>query len=78
LSAHQELSELVEVGFSLYQALLTATRNAGIFVAQNVPNAPRFGTIEEGSVADLLLLSANPLIDIANTEQIEGVMLHGQ
>jgi imidazolonepropionase-like amidohydrolase len=78
LSAHQELAELVEAGFSPYQALLTATRNAGNFVAENVPNAPRFGTVEEGSGADLILLSANPLIDIANTKRIEGVMLKGR
>jgi imidazolonepropionase-like amidohydrolase len=78
LSAHQELSELVEAGFSPYQALLTATRNAGNFVAENVPNARRFGTIEEGSEADLMLLSANPLLDIANTRLIEGVMLKGR
>jgi imidazolonepropionase-like amidohydrolase len=77
LSVHQELSELVEVGFSPYQALLTATRNAGVFVGHNVPNSPSFGTIAEGSVADLLLLSANPLSNIANTERIEGVMLKG-
>jgi imidazolonepropionase-like amidohydrolase len=78
LSAHQELSELVEAGFSPYQALLTATRNAGSFVGQNVPNAPRFGTIDDGSEADLMLLSANPLRDIANTKRIEGVMLKGR
>jgi imidazolonepropionase-like amidohydrolase len=78
LSAHQELSELVEAGFSPYRALLTATRNAGRFVVDNIPNAPRFGTIEEGSEADLMLLSANPLLDIANTRRIEGVMLKGR
>ena len=77
LSAHQELEELVAAGFSPYQALLTTTRNAGNFIAENVPNAPRFGTISEGNEADLLLLSKNPLSDIRNTERIDGVMRAG-
>jgi hypothetical protein len=37
-----------------------------------------WGTIEVGKRADLVLLNANPLDDIANTEQIEGVMGRGQ
>ena len=37
LSAHQELQELVEAGFTPYQALLTASRNSGEFIAENVP-----------------------------------------
>jgi imidazolonepropionase-like amidohydrolase len=78
LSAHQELEELVEAGFTPYQALLTATRNSGAFIAENVPNAPRFGTITDGAVADLVLLSANPLENIENVNSIDGVMLKGK
>jgi cytosine/adenosine deaminase-related metal-dependent hydrolase len=78
LSAHQELEELIAAGFSPYQALLTATRNPGVFVAENIPNAPPSGTISEGSAADLLLLSANPLADIQNLKNIQGVMLQGR
>lgn len=78
LSAHQELLELVEAGFSPYQALLTATRNSGNFIAENFPNAPRAGTVSEGSDVDLVLLSANPLSDIHNLGKIDGVMLKGK
>ncbi len=78
LSAHQELEELVEAGFSPYQALLTATRNPGIFISENFLNALRVGTVSPGSVADLLLLSANPLADIHNLAKIDGVMLKGK
>jgi cytosine/adenosine deaminase-related metal-dependent hydrolase len=78
ISAHEELSELVEAGFSPYQALLTATRNAGSFLAETVPNAKTFGTVEEGSAADLVLLSADPLADIHNTRRIAGVMINGR
>jgi len=78
LSAHQELQELTEAGFTPYQALLTATRNSGSFIAENVPGAPAFGTITEGAEADLVLLSANPLANIQNTKSIAGVMLKGR
>ena len=78
LSAHQELDELVQAGFSPYHALVTATRNAGTFIAENIPNSAPFGTIREGSEADLVLLSANPLVAIKNTRSIRGVMLRGR
>lgn len=78
LSVHQELKELIEAGFSPYQALLTATRNPGVFISQHIPAAPHFGTLEEGSEADLVLLSANPLADIDNAKTIAGVMLKGR
>ena len=78
LSAHQELQELVEAGFTPYQALLTATRNSGEFIGENVPDAPRFGTITKGAEADLVLLSANPLENINNTKRIAGVMVKGR
>lgn len=78
LSAHQELRELVEAGVSPYEALRSATANAGTFMAANFPGAPRFGVVAEGTEADLLLLSANPLENIQNVEQIVGVTLRGR
>ena len=36
-----------------------------------------FGTIGAGKVADLLLLDADPTVDIANTRRIAGVMQSG-
>jgi imidazolonepropionase-like amidohydrolase len=36
------------------------------------------GTVEEGRFADLLLLDANPLTDIANTGRISAVVLQGK
>jgi hypothetical protein len=78
ISVQQELQELVEAGVSPYNALLTATRNAGKFIGTNIPSAPPFGTVTEGSAADLLLLAANPLDNIRNTELIDGVVLHGR
>jgi imidazolonepropionase-like amidohydrolase len=78
LSAHQELQELVEAGFTPYQALRTATSDAGSFVADTIPGSPRIGTVTEGAEADLLLLSSNPLADIKHTSDIAGVILRGR
>ena len=38
----------------------------------------RYGSIEPGREADLLLLERNPLEDIHATRSIEGVVLHGR
>ncbi len=77
-SLHQELQELVEAGFSPYEALLTATRNSGDFVAEELSPAPRRGVVNVGDAADLLLLKENPLQNIANAAKIEGVSLRGR
>ncbi len=70
---HLELELLNEYGLSTYETLATATRNAAIFYDE----LDEWGTVEEGSRADLVLLSANPLVDISNTREIRGVMLRG-
>jgi len=73
-SLHDELQLFVDAGLTPYQALETATRNPAI--AMGEPD--EWGTIEVGKRADLVLLNADPLDDIANTEQIAGVMARGQ
>src|ERR1051325_4317486 len=72
-SAHDELADLVAAGLTPYQALRTATGNA----AEVLGGRNRTGTVSPGSVADLVLLSANPLETISNTRKIEGVMSRG-
>ena len=73
-AVHQELKNLVDAGLSPYEALRTATTNPARFLNQ----ADRFGAIAVGEQADLLLLRANPLVDIRNSRQIEGVMVQGK
>jgi imidazolonepropionase-like amidohydrolase len=73
-SLHDELALFVRAGFSPLQALQTATLNPALFLARESD----YGTVSSGKVADLLLLSANPLVDIGNTRAIEAVVLEGR
>ena len=69
-SAHHELKYLVDAGLTPYQALRTGTANVGKFLHRE-----DLGIIKTGAVADLILLNGNPLKDINQTKNIEGVML---
>jgi imidazolonepropionase-like amidohydrolase len=71
---HLELIDLRDAGLSNYAALETATRNPALFLG----TIAQTGTIEKGKRADLVLLDANPLDDIANTQKRAGVMIKGK
>jgi len=71
---HQELALLVDCGLTPLEALQAATRNAARYFGK----LDEMGTIEAGKSADLVLLNADPLADIRNTEKIEGVMMRGR
>jgi imidazolonepropionase-like amidohydrolase len=73
-SLHDELGLLVHAGLTPMQALQAATRNAARFMGRETD----LGTIEQGKLADLVLLDANPLDDIANTRKINAVLLGGK
>lgn len=70
---HRELGYLVDAGLSPYAALEAGTSSPARFFAQG----DRFGTVQEGMQADLLMLDANPLDNVTNSRRIHGVMLHG-
>ena len=72
-SLQAELGLLVQAGLTPYQSLDAATRAPALAMG----DLDEWGTIEVGKRADMVLLSANPLEDIANTRQIEGVMARG-
>jgi cytosine/adenosine deaminase-related metal-dependent hydrolase len=73
-SLHSELELLVRAGLSPLEALRAATlRPAEFFGLEG-----EMGTVAEGRLADLVLLSANPLDDIANTRRIEAVVSKGE
>ncbi|HZI52166.1 MAG TPA: amidohydrolase family protein, partial [Chitinophagaceae bacterium] len=69
-SVHHELRYLVDAGLSPYDALKTGTVNVGKFLKRE-----DLGVIKVGAVSDLLLLSGNPLSDINQSKNIEGVMM---
>jgi imidazolonepropionase-like amidohydrolase len=71
---HEELQRFVAAGFSPLEALQTATTNPARFFAQG----DREGSVEQGKAADLVLLYANPLANIANTQKIAAVVAHGR
>ena len=71
---HDELELLVDAGLTPLQALQAATINPARFL--NATDS--LGTVEAGKLADLVLLEANPLEDIANTQRIRAVVLNGR
>ncbi|MEK6375275.1 MAG: amidohydrolase family protein [Acidobacteriota bacterium] len=71
---HDELALLVESGLTPLEALQTATINP----AKVLGRTADLGTIEPGKLADLVLLSANPLADIHNTQRIAAVVANGK
>ena len=72
--AHHEMQLLVEAGLTPLQALTAGTGN-GAYVLEG--EDAEFGTIRPGKIADLLLLDADPTVDIANTRRIARVMQGG-
>jgi imidazolonepropionase-like amidohydrolase len=73
-SLHDELVNLAEAGLSPAEALRAATLNPAIFM--NATDS--LGTVEKGKRADLVLLGANPLDDIHNTQKVNAVVLNGR
>lgn len=74
---HCELATLVAAGLTPYEALVTATRNAGEFARMHLKEAVPFGTVTVGARADLVLLSADPRADIGAVARPLGTVLRG-
>jgi hypothetical protein len=72
-SLHDELALLVDAGLEPLAAIQAATRDAAHAVG-----CDDLGTIEPGKLADLVLLNADPLADIANTTRIAAVVANGR
>lgn len=78
-SIHRELQVMRSAGLTPFQILRSGTKS----VAEHIDKfygrtAARFGTVEVGERADLLLLDANPLDDVANLQRRAGVMVRGR
>jgi hypothetical protein len=73
-SIHEELQHFVDAGLTPYEAIKAGTHDAAEFF-----NAlDEFGTVSVGCRADLILVEANPLVDIGNAAKQVGVMVRGR
>jgi len=70
---HKELELLVEAGLSNMEAINSGTKNA----ADNLGIGTELGTIEQGKLADIIVVSGNPLKDIERTRDIRMVIKDG-
>lgn len=71
---HRELQLMVESGLTPLQAIAAATRTA----AEILGATSEFGTLSPGKQADFLVLDANPLEDMHNTEELSAVWQAGK
>jgi imidazolonepropionase-like amidohydrolase len=74
LSLHHEMQLLVDAGLSPMQAIMAATSHG----AELLGLASKIGTVTKGKIADLVLIDASPLEDIANTKRIANVIKDGR
>ncbi len=73
-SLHRELRRMEAAGMTPYQIIETGTKNVGAYFSEE----DTFGTVAEGQRADLLLVRANPLDDVAHIQRLSGVMVRGR
>ena len=71
---HRELELMAEVGLTPHQVITAATLGG----ARAMGQANELGTVEEGKIADLLILNADPLQDVRNTRAIHRVVKGGE
>jgi imidazolonepropionase-like amidohydrolase len=71
---HRELELLADAGIPAVEIIRIATLNGAIFLGKE----RELGSIEEGKIADLVLLAADPLKDINNASQIVEVIKGGK
>jgi len=73
-ASHRELELMVEGGIPALEAIRIGTLNAAAFLGKERD----FGSVEEGKLADMVLLNADPIADIRNAQDIDMVIKGGQ
>ncbi len=71
---HRELELLADAGIPPLEILRIATLNGAVFLGKQ----EQLGSVEEGKMADLVLLAADPTADINNAKQIVAVIKGGR
>jgi hypothetical protein len=74
LSLHHEMQIYVDAGLTPMEALMTSTK----WGAEILRLDKQLGTLEPNKLADLVILSANPLVDIRNAMSVEQVIRDGE
>jgi len=74
LASHWEMWSFVRGGFSPMEALSAATINPATYMGMSKD----LGSLEIGKLADLVVLDANPLDDIRNSDKISEVIINGR
>lgn len=72
-ASHRELELMVAGGIPPLEAIRIGTLNAAIFLGKQRD----MGSVEEGKLADLVLLDADPVADIGNAQKIAAVIKGG-
>ncbi|MGI9141308.1 MAG: amidohydrolase family protein [Gemmatimonadaceae bacterium] len=75
---HREVVVMQEAGLTPFQILASGTRNVGLYAERDLKLNGRFGTIVPGNRADLVLLDADPLMNVRNLSRRSGVMVRGR
>lgn len=73
-SIHNEMVAMARAGLTPYQIYVTGTRNVARFFGRE----KEVGTVEVGKIADLVLIDADPLADVANFARQTGVVVRGR
>lgn len=73
IATHQELVAVVRAGLTPYEALVSGTRNVAVYFGTETDE----GTVATGRRANLLVVNANPLQDVARTQDRFGVVHNG-
>jgi imidazolonepropionase-like amidohydrolase len=71
-SIHREMRAMIAAGMTPWQVLAAGTRDVALHLDADA------GTVEVGRRADLLLLEADPLADVASVQRRAGVMVNGR
>jgi len=77
-SLRHELRSMEAAGLTPYEVLVTGTRKVAEYAQQELLEQGNFGTVARGNRADLVLLRGNPLEDLENLWDQEGVMVRGR
>lgn len=75
---HRELQVAARAGLTPFQILQSGSANVARYAREVLKLDGDFGTITPGARADLVLLDANPLADVANLSKRAGVMVRGR